>query len=124
MRLEAGRGEPRNRLPKTALNSCPRSLLGLKFLDPAVTALLELVSEFAAAGAYDAAAGQYMHEIRHDVVEQALIVSNDDQTTFGRAQTVDTVGHNAQRVDIKARVGFIEHRQFRLEQRHLQHFVA
>ena len=42
----------------------------------------------------------------------------------GAAQRVHAVGHYLQRVDVEARVGFVEHRQLRLEQRHLEDLVA
>ena len=41
-----------------------------------------------------------------------------------RQQLVDAAGDHAQRIDVEAGVGFIEQRQFRLQQRHLQDFVA
>jgi hypothetical protein len=35
---------------------------------------------------------QHMHDVRHDVVEQALVVGDDDHAALGRAQRVDAVG--------------------------------
>ena len=42
----------------------------------------------------------------------------------GDAQPVDAVGDDLQRVDVEAGIGLVEHRQPRLEQRHLQDLVA
>ena len=41
-----------------------------------------------------------------------------------RAQPVDAVGDDLQRVDVETGIGFVEHREPRLEQRHLQNLVA
>ena len=43
---------------------------------------------------------------------------------LGRAQRVDAVGDDLERVDIQAGVGLIEQRQRRLEHQHLQNLVA
>jgi hypothetical protein len=40
------------------------------------------------------------------------------------AQRVHALGHDAQRVDVEARVGLVEDGQLRLEQRHLEDLVA
>ena len=41
-----------------------------------------------------------------------------------RLVVVDALRHDAQRVDVEARVGLVEDRDLRLQQRHLQHLVA
>ena len=46
-----------------------------------------------------------------------------DGVVFAR-QVIDAFGDDPQRVDVEARVGFVEDRQLRLEQRHLQDLVA
>ena len=47
----------------------------------------------------------------------------DQQTPrFGPEQAVDAFGHHAQRVDVQAGVGLVEHGDLRIEHRHLQDF--
>ena len=41
-----------------------------------------------------------------------------------RAQPVDAVGDDLERVDVEAGIGLVEHRKPRLKQRHLQNLVA
>ena len=43
---------------------------------------------------------------------------------LGAAHRVDAVGDDLERVDVEARVGLVENRQLRLEQRHLEDLVA
>src|SRR5262249_54501572 len=63
-------------------------------------------------------------KIRHDVVEQSLIMSNDDHRPVLTTQGVDPVGDDAQGTDIQTRVSLVEYRQFRIQNRHLKNFVA
>src|SRR5215831_18041837 len=84
----------------------------------------ELERQLLAAGLHDAPLGEHVHHVGHDVVEQALVVGDDHHGALRRAQAVDAVGDDAQRVDIEAGVGLIEHGKARLEQRHLQDLVA
>ncbi len=65
-----------------------------------------------------------MHAIRHDVIEQALIMRDDEHRARGRAQRIDAFGDQFQRVDIQTGIGFIEDRELGLEQRHLQDFQS
>ncbi len=58
------------------------------------------------------------------MVEQPLVVGDDDHGAIGRAQPVDAVGDDLQRVDVEAGIGLVEHAEPRLQQRHLQNFVA
>src|SRR5690606_22389455 len=121
----AARGGQRNRLPRTALNSCLCPLLlGLEFLDPAIAPFFELQRQLFAARAYDSTTGEHMHVIGHDVIKQTLIVSDDDHGALRRAQAVHAVGHDTQGIDVEPGVGFVEHRELGLEQRHLEHFIA
>src|SRR5258705_3231878 len=84
----------------------------------------ELESELLAAGAHDAALRQHMHDIRHDMVEEPLIMGDDDHGALGRAQPVDAVRHHLEGVDVEAGIGLVEHAQLGLEQRHLENLVA
>src|SRR5690554_1347975 len=79
---------------------------------------------FAAAGFDDSAAGQYVHVVRHDVVQQALVVGHhQDGAVFG-TQGVDAAGDDLQGVDVEAGVGFVQDRQLWLQQQGLHDFVT
>ncbi len=47
-------------------------------------------------------------------------MGDDDHGAIRRAQRVDAVGDDLQRVDVEAGIHFVEDAQLRLEQRHLQ----
>ena len=49
---------------------------------------------------------------------------DDDHRALRRAQPVDAIGNDLERVDIEAGIGLVEHRQARLQHRHLQDLVA
>ena len=49
---------------------------------------------------------------------------DDDEGALRRAQPVDAFGDDLQRIDVEAGIGLVEHREPRLEQRHLQNLVA
>ena len=63
-----------------------------------------------------------MHDVGFDVVEQALIMGDDEERAVLAAQRVDAVGDDAQRVDVEAEIGLVEHAKLGREQRHLQDF--
>ena len=65
-----------------------------------------------------------MHEVRHDVVEQPLVVRDDEHRVLLAAQRVHAVGDDAQRVDVEAGVGLVEDGELRIEHRHLEDLVA
>ena len=49
---------------------------------------------------------------------------DDDHRALRRAQPVDAIRDDLERVDIEAGIGLVEHRQPRLQHRHLQDLVA
>ena len=49
---------------------------------------------------------------------------DDEERTVFVTQRVDAFGDDAQRIDIKARICFIQHAKCRLQKRHLQNFRA
>jgi len=65
-----------------------------------------------------------VHHVGHDVVEQALVVRDHDAGAIRRAQPIDAVGNDLQRVDVEPGIGLVEHAELGLEQRHLQDLVA
>ncbi len=65
-----------------------------------------------------------MNEVRLDVVQQALVVSDHDDGVLGVAQQVDAFGHDTQGIDVQARICLIQNGQLWLQQRHLEDLVA
>src|SRR5882724_6866984 len=98
--------------------------LSRDILELGVTGSLELQRQFLAAAFHHASSGHHVHEVRHDVVQQPLIMRDHHHGSARRAQRVDAVGGNPQRVDVEARIHFVENAKARLEQCHLQDLVA
>ncbi|ODN71252.1 hypothetical protein A6302_01449 [Methylobrevis pamukkalensis] len=65
-----------------------------------------------------------MHHVRHDVIEQALVVGDDDEGALRRPQGVHAVRDHLQRVDVETGIGLVEDAELGLEQRHLHDLVA
>src|SRR5918993_4484281 len=99
-------------------------LRGLIFPVVGVAVGLELQGQFLAARLHDAARRHHVHGIRHDVVEQALVVGDDQEGAVGRAERIHALGHDAQGVDVEAGIGLVQDAEGRLEQRHLQDLHA
>src|SRR5262245_42239621 len=94
------------------------------FLVLGIAGGFEIERQLLVAGLHDAAAREHVHHVGHDVVEQALVVRDHHERALGGAQPVDAVRDGLERVDIEAGIGLVEHAQPRLQQRHLQDFVA
>src|SRR5262245_21667926 len=94
------------------------------FLVLRIAGRFEIERQLFVAGLHDAPAREHVHHIRHDVIEQPLIVSNHHERPLGRTQPVDAVGNGLERVDVEPGIGLVEHAQPRLQQRHLQDLVA
>src|SRR3981081_1671691 len=75
-------------------------------------------------GLHDAALGEHMHHVRDDIIEQTLVVRDDHEGALGRTQPVDAIGHDLERIDVEPGIGLVEHAEPRLQERHLQDFVA
>jgi hypothetical protein len=66
-----------------------------------------------------------VHELRLDHVQDPLVVGDDENAHAGRlGDGVDPVGHRVEGVDVEPRVGLVEHREPRLQQRHLEDLHA
>ena len=91
---------------------------------PLVTLLLQLVRQIGAASLDDLPLVHHMHDIRRDVVEDALVVRDDEHAQVRATQRVDTIGDDLERVDVQAGVGLVEDGVGRLQHRHLQHLGA
>src|SRR5215467_12717112 len=94
------------------------------FLILGIAGGFEIERQLLIAGLHDAAAREHVHHVGHDVVEQALVVRDHHEGALGRAQPIDAVRDHLERVDVEAGIGLVEHAQPRLQQRHLQDFVA
>ena len=57
-------------------------------------------------------------------MEDALVVGDDQDPHVGAGEAVDALGDGAKRVDVEPGVGLVEHRDSRLQERHLQHLHA
>ena len=64
-----------------------------------------------------------MHHIGLDIVEQALVVGDDDGRCLGSLQLVYSLGHDAQGIDVEARVGLVEDAEAGLQHGHLEDLV-
>ena len=67
---------------------------------------------------------EHVHEIGHDVVQQALIMRDDELRVVGALQFVHAVRDDFERVDVQAGIGFVEDGELRFEHGHLENFVA
>ena len=68
-----------------------------------------------------------MHDVGGEVVEDALVVRDEqdaERQAAALADLGDAVGDDAQRVDVEAAVGLVEHREVGFHHRHLQDLVA
>src|SRR5262245_29860315 len=61
------------------------------FDDPGIAVLFEFERQRLVARLDDLSFVEDMHAVRHDVLEQALVVGDDDDGAVGRTQRVDTV---------------------------------
>ena len=108
-----------------AWSSAPQPLPPRLLAQPVVALALELVDQLGAALAHDPPVEHDVHELRLDVVQDALVVGDDQRAHADlRVQRVDALGDDAQGVDVEARVGLVEHGDLGLEHRHLQDLAA
>src|SRR5215467_6094259 len=96
----------------------------LEGLELGIAALLELDSQLLATGLADLTVGHHVHFIRHDVVEEPLIMGDDEHRPVLRPKLIDARGDDAHGIDVEAGVGLIEHAQAGCQHRHLQDFHA
>ena len=89
--------------------------------DRAVALVLEPQRQILAAALDDPALGEDVDESGRDVVQQPLVVGDQQHAEVRVEHRVDALGDDPQRVDVEARVGLVEDRHLRLEDRHLEH---
>src|SRR5690606_30128911 len=105
-------------------NSLAISFCSVAVFQPAVAFFFQFQCQFFATGFHDTAIRQHVNVIGHNVVEQALIVSDYDKAAVGIAHGVNTLSHHLQCIDIQTGVGFIQNAQAGFQQHHLHQFVA
>src|SRR6516164_5219739 len=110
--------------PLTAAKLCAIAVSRHLFLVLGIAGGFEIERQLLVPGLHDAAAREHVHHVGHDVVEQALVVRDHHEGALGRAQPIDAVRDDLERVDVEPGIGLVEHAQPRLQQRHLQDFVA
>src|SRR5262249_18301506 len=66
---------------------------------------------------------QHVKEVWDDVIEQPLVVRHDDHRALWSTQGIHAGGDDAQGVDIESRVGLVQNREGRVEDRHLEDLV-
>src|SRR5699024_10650345 len=90
-----------------------------------VAGILKLVCELSAASLDDLAVGEDVYEVRNEVVEDVQVVRKHDDSALGFLLVgVDSVGNNAQCVNVETGVGLIHDSELWLEQVELHYFVA
>src|SRR4029079_1807550 len=67
-----------------------------------VTRFLEFECELLTTGLLNAPVDKHMDFVRHDIVQQTLVVRDDEESAILRTQRVDALRHDPQGVDIKA----------------------
>src|SRR5437667_1219128 len=97
---------------------------GLNVPDPVVTLGLELVRQLGASRLDDAAVDQHVDELRLDVVQDPLVVRDQEHPEIGAGERVHALRNDPERVDVEPRVGLVEDRDLRLQDRHLQDLGA
>src|SRR5262245_7532347 len=93
-------------------------------LDPIVSLLLQLDSEFLAAGFDYPASVEHVDIMRLDVIEQPLVMRDEDYGVVFFGQLIDAARDDPQRVDVQSGIGLVKHGQLRFEHGHLQNLVA
>src|SRR5690606_34878794 len=91
---------------------------------PIVTLFLELYGELLAAFFYDPAIRQNVNEIRLNVIKQALIMRDQNNAVLIGTKFIYAFGNDAQRVDIKPRIRFVQNSELWFKHGHLQYLIA
>src|SRR4030095_9438609 len=121
---ESHAGPSGRAMPNCSANAVPTS--GSRALfggDPVVTALLELQRELLPARPRDAPINQHVHAIRHDVVEEPLVVRDYKKRVISAPKLVYTIRDRPQRVDVQTGIRLVEYRADRIERGQLQYLV-
>src|SRR5699024_1276634 len=96
---------------------CSSDLTLSSLLELLVTGLLKIACKLCAAGLDDLAVRENVYVVRDNVVEDALVVGNHDDATVGFLLVgVDSIGNNAQRVNVKTGVGLVHDSELWLDE--------
>ena len=68
--------------------------------------------------------GHDVHHVRLNVVEQTLIMRDQQRGPVRRLQGIHALGHDAQGINVQARVGFVQNGQARIQDCHLQDLIT
>src|SRR5699024_6844833 len=92
---------------------------------PILTGMLKNACKLCAAGLDELAVRENVYVVRDDVVEDALVVGNHDDATVGFLLVgVDSIGNNAQRVNVKTGVGLVHDSELWLDEVKLHYLVT
>ena len=97
---------------------------GELFFDPVVALAFEFLGQFLVATVDDTAVEHDVDDVGHDVVEQTLVVSDDEEAAIFATHVVNAFGDDAECVDVEARVGLIHHAILRIKHGHLENLAA
>src|SRR6266446_7948595 len=70
--------------------------------EPLVTFVFEFESQFFATRLDNATIEHDMHEVRGDIVQDALVVGDEQNTQLRASQRIDAFRYNFERIDIQA----------------------
>src|SRR6185437_6313513 len=92
--------------------------------DPVIATHLEIEGKLFSAGLDDTAGFHHVHVIRHDIIEQPLVMCHQYDCIILASKVVHTTCNDPERIDIKTGIGLIKDCQSRFKQCHLQYFVS
>src|SRR5690606_35865759 len=95
-----------------------------RFFKPVVTLFFQLQRQFLSPRTDNAAVIKDVHKVGHDVLQQPLVVGNEHKGIVFITQLVHTPCHDAERIDIQARVGLIKNGQLGFQHRQLQNLIT
>src|SRR5947208_2471050 len=73
---------------------------------------------------HNSAVRQNVDKVRHNFIQQSLIVRDHDHCPVGASHGVHAFGDDLQRVDIETGISFVQNGELGLQNSHLQNFVA
>src|SRR5258706_6122175 len=101
-----------------------RALGRLGVAHPVVPLRFQLVRQLRSARLDDAAVDEHVDEVGLDVIQYPLIVRDQQHAKLGTGEGVHPFRHDAERVDVQAGIGLVQHRDLGFEHRHLEDLGA
>ena len=65
-----------------------------------------------------------MHHVGLNHLKESVVVSDDNATSVGSGELIDTLRHDTHGIHVETRVGFVEDGEFGFEHSHLEYLVA